>query len=274
MIPVNPARAVPSGGCLRAIRELPRLCQGNPVTLKAWLENPTSARLLACAGAIVAGCSLYGFTLGLWRAPSMGGYVAVKLPLLIFLTLLTNGLLNGMLAILLGSGLGFRQTLLAMLMSFASFSMITGALSPVTLMMVLDAPEPGTPGGGMAYPLILLTHTAIIAFAGVTAHRRFFPVLVAVSETPVAARRVFFAWLAGNLFVGAQISWYMRPFFGQPGRAIQFFRRDWNHGSFYESIYRNLASLTGSPGFTLLFAAALAGLLLLTRRALRRPPQG
>ena len=31
---------------------------------------------------------------------------------------------------LLGSGLGFRQTMLAMLMSFACFSLITGALSP------------------------------------------------------------------------------------------------------------------------------------------------
>ena len=228
---------------LRSMRELPLLCQGRPEALKGWLENPTGARLAACVAAIVAGCGAYGFTLGLWRAPLMGGFVAVKLPLLIFLTLLTNGLLNGMLSQLLGSGLGFRQTMLAMLMSFAAFSLITGALSPVALMMVLDAPAPGEPGAQSAYRVILLVHTAIIAFAGVTAHRRFYPVLAATSENPAAAPRVFLAWLAGNLFVGAQLSWNLRPFFGQPGKEVQFLRADWNRSSFYESIFYNLKSL-------------------------------
>jgi hypothetical protein len=243
MHPDSQPHPSPVRGFLRSVRELPLLCQGRPDILKTWLENPAGVRLLACLAAILAGCGLYGFTLGLWRAPLMGACVAAKLPLLILLTLLTNGLLNGMLALLLGSGLGFRQTMLAMLMSFASFSLITGALSPVALMMVLDAPAPGEPGSGEAYRVILLTHTAIIAFAGVIAHRRFFPVLAATSESRAAAPRVFLAWLAGNLFVGAQISWYMRPFFGQPGKEIQFFRTDWNRSSFYESVYFNLKTL-------------------------------
>jgi len=243
MNPVPPPPSNPIRGFFRSVRELPLLCQGRPAALRAWLENPAGGRLLACLAAIVVGCSCYGFTLGLWRAPAMGGCVAAKLPMLILLTLLTNGVLNGMLSLLLGSGLGFRQTMLAMLMSFASFSLITGALSPVALLMVLEAPEPGTPGSDQAYRFILLAHTAIIAFAGVTAHRRFFPVLAAASENRAAAPRVFLAWLAGNLFVGAQISWYMRPFFGQPGKAVQFFRADWNHSSFYESIYTNLKGL-------------------------------
>ena len=87
------------------------LCQGRIERLRGWLEHPTGARLAACAAAIVAGCACYGFTLGFWRAPQMGLFVALKLPLLIALTLLTNGLINGMLAMVLGSGLTFRQTL-------------------------------------------------------------------------------------------------------------------------------------------------------------------
>ena len=246
----------------QSLRELPLLCQGRPAALQAWLNEPTAARLLACVTAIIIGCGGYGFTLGLWRAPLMGGFVAVKLPLLIFLTLMTNGLLNGMLSQLLGSGLGFRQTLLAMLMSFACFSLITGALSPVALMMVMDAPPPGAPGGQDAYRTILLVHVAIIAFAGITAHRRFYPVLAAASENPAAAPRVFLAWLAGNLFVGAQLSWNLRPFFGQPGKDISFLRPDWDRSSFYESIYQNLKSLAGplrhSPPLVVLLLAACA----------------
>jgi hypothetical protein len=265
------------------VKELPMLCQGRPEALKAWLENPGGERLLACVAAIFGGCLMYGFTLGLWRAPEMGVYVALKLPMLILLTLLTNGLLNGMLALLLGSGLGFRQTMLAMLMSFASFSLITGALSPVALMMVLDAPEPGTPGSDQAYRIILLVHTGIIAFAGIVAHRRFFPVLAAASESRAAVPRVFLAWLSGNLFVGAQVSWYMRPFFGQPGKEVQFFRADWNHGTFYESVYTNLKTLLSpllslrAPALSCIVVALLLGVWIIIRCALHtfrvpRPP--
>lgn len=260
----------------QSLRELPLLCQGRPEALKVWLEQPTAARLLACVTAIVLGCGAYGFTLGLWRAPLMGGFVAVKLPMLIFLTLLTNGLLNGMLSQLLGSGLGFRQTMLAMLMSFACFSLITGALSPVALMMVLDAPPPGTPGGADAYRTILLVHVAIIAFAGITAHRRFFPVLAAAAENRRAARRVFLAWLAGNLLAGAQLSWNLRPFFGQPGKEVGFLRADWNQSSFYESVFHNFKAMIRpalhSPVlWIVLFAAASAVIGAFLLRLFFRP---
>jgi hypothetical protein len=221
----------------QSLRRLPLLCQGRPEVLQAWLEEPAAPLLAACAAAIVLGGGAYGFTLGLWRAPGMGGFVAVKLPLLILLTLVTNGLLNAMLAQVLGSGLAFRQTMCALLMSFASFALITGALSPVTLLLVLGAPAPGEPGAADAYRFILLTHTAIITFAGITAHRRFYPVGAG------AAPRVFAAWLAGNLFMGAQLSWNLRPFFGEPGKPIEFLRPDWNHSTFYESIWQKLSPL-------------------------------
>jgi hypothetical protein len=130
-----------------------------------------------------------------------------------------------------------------MLMSFATFSLITGALSPVALALVWNAAGPGEPGGDTAYRVILLAQTAVIAFAGITAHRRFLPVLRAASTTPKAGTMVFTAWLAGNLFVGAQLSWNLRPFFGQPGRQVELFRSDWNRSSFYESVVRNFAGL-------------------------------
>lgn len=225
----------------QALRELPALCQGRVDRLREWLTHPTSARLTACASAIALGGAAYGFTLGLWRSPLMGTFVAVKLPLLLLLTLAVNGLMNGMLALVLGSGLSFRQTAMAMLMSFATFSLITGALSPVMLGLVWNAAGPGESGGDTAYRAILLTQTAVIAFAGITAHRRFLPVLRMASASPRAGTLVFLAWLAGNLFVGAQLSWNLRPFFGQPGRPVELFRTDWNRGSFYESVYINLS---------------------------------
>src|SRR5688500_26940 len=85
----------------------------------AWLDCPPPRRVARVAASARAGLAIYGFTVGYWRAPLMGAYVAVKLPLLIALTLGCNGLLNGLLGLLLGTGLGFRQSLLALLSSFA-----------------------------------------------------------------------------------------------------------------------------------------------------------
>lgn len=229
-------------GLRNSLRSLPLLCQGNPGRLQEWLMDPTGSRLSACALAILGGGLSYGYSLGVWRAGLMGIFVAVKLPLLIALTLLTNGLINGMFAQLLGSGLTFRQTLMAMLMSFATFALITGALGPVACFFILNAPGPGSPGGDTAYSLILVGHTVIIAFAGVMAFRRFLPVLQAVAATRQAARLVFMVWLAGNLVVGAQLSWNLRPFFGQPSRPVEFLRSDWNHSSFYEALWTNATS--------------------------------
>src|SRR5215470_1978003 len=56
---------------------------------------------------ILVGAGLYGATLGLWRGPLQAFYTAIKFPLVIFLTCIGNGAINGMLAQILGSGLSF-----------------------------------------------------------------------------------------------------------------------------------------------------------------------
>jgi hypothetical protein len=84
-----------------------------------WLDAPTPRRVATVALTACVGLAVYGFTVGFWRDPVMGAFVAVKLPLLVALTLGCNGLLNGLLGLLLGTGLDFRQSLLALLSSFA-----------------------------------------------------------------------------------------------------------------------------------------------------------
>jgi hypothetical protein len=49
---------------------------------------------------------------------------------------------------------------------------------------------------------------------------------------------VLFAWLAGNLFLGSQLSWILRPFIGQPSLPVEFFRTTALHGNFYENVFR------------------------------------
>jgi len=227
------------------VTNIPPLCRGERGLLQEWLERQPVASLVFCIPAIVIGCGLYGFTLGLWQGWEMGSYVALKFPLVIFATLLVNGLINGMLALVLGSGISFRQSVQFLLAGFALMAIILGSLSPITFFMALQAPLPDQAGAKEWHSTLLLTHTLMIAFAGIIAHRSLLGHLRDFATTPALGTRTFFAWLAGNLFVGAQISWIMRPFFGSPGLAVQFLRDNPMQGSFYETVWRSFLQVIG-----------------------------
>ena len=210
-----------------------------------WLDDvsvkrTSSVALIACGGLMV-----YGFTLGCWRSPLMGVYVAVKFPLLIILTLVCNGLLNGLLGLLLGTGLGFRQSLFALLSSFAVAALILGSLAPVTWLLAWNAPAPDSPEAGSAHAAYLLTHTVLIAFAGIAANVHLHRMLGGRARTKGAATITLLAWLGGNGFLGAQFSWILRPFFGSPSLEVAFLRPDAMRGNFYESVWRMLRQTTG-----------------------------
>jgi len=174
--------------------------------------------------------------MGIWQGWEMAAYVGIKLPLVIFMTLLVNGMINGMLAMVLGSGIGFRQSIQFLLAGFALMSIILAALSPVSFYMAMSAPEPNSTNAHQAHSIILLVHTFLIAYAGIISHRSLLGHVRQFATTPAHGTRTFFAWLVGNLFVGAQISWIMRPFFGSPGLHVQFLRDHPMAGNFYETV--------------------------------------
>ena len=207
------------------------------VQLDRWLREPGHGRIGLCVVTIALGVGLYGATVGMWRAPEMALYVAIKLPLAIFLTVLLNGLINGMLAQLLGTGMGFRQTLQAILMSFTIFALIVGSLSPLTFFMTLNSSGPESADAASAHSWLLVFHTSLIAFAGVVATHRLFGILESFSGNRRAARTTLFVWLVGDLFLGAQVAFLLRPIFGTPTLEIQFLRPDPFEGNFYESLW-------------------------------------
>lgn len=212
------------------------------MVIAPWLEERDPRWLVTCAVTIVLGCALYGGVVGLWRAPLQAVFTAVKMPLLIFLTCGGNALLNGLLAQVFGAGLGFRQSALAILMSFTIAALVLAALSPVALFVLWNAPPLASAGRGVGHSITLLTDVLFVAYAGVVANRRLLRLLGAICARGTA-RRVFWSWLAGNLFLGAQLAWVLRPFIGSPGLAIEFLRDDPMHGTFYGAVFRALRAL-------------------------------
>lgn len=183
--------------------------------------------------------------MGWWWAPLQACYVALKLPLLLLLTVLGNGLLNGMLAPLLGLNISFRQSLTAVLVSFAYTAAVLGALAPLAWFVDWNIPplSAATRALSPEYAFLQLTHVACIAFAGVVGNVRLLPLLGQLAGSARVGRKVLVAWLAGNLFLGSQLCWVLRPFIWDPTGCVEFIGRQNLRGSFFETVFSSAQRL-------------------------------
>jgi len=225
-------------------REISVLLRGELKPIETWSGQWSTWRFALHIAVIIAGAGLYGAAMGWWRDPHQALFTAIKFPLIILLTTLGNGLLNAMLAPLLGLNIPFRQSFSAILMSFAVAAAILGAFSPLTAFMIWNTPSMSTTAGwDPTYNLIKLAQVAIIAFAGIAGNVRLFQLLVRLGGSRAVARRVLFTWLAGNLFLGSQLSWILRPFIGSPALPVEFFRATALHGNFYENVFHSLLQI-------------------------------
>jgi predicted neutral ceramidase superfamily lipid hydrolase len=223
--------------------ELPGLLRGDQG--REAVERAESSRWLPYLAVIVLGAGLFGAAVGSWRAPLQSLYTALKLPLILLLTSLGNGLLNAMLAPLLGVNLSLRQSLLAVLMCFTIAAVILGAFSPLLCFLIWNTPSlaPGEATNASAHSLVLLCETGIIAFAGIAANVRLLQLLRELSGSASAARKVLFAWLAGNLLLGSQLAWNLRPFVGSPYLEVEFLRPNAFEGNFFEAVLSHATNL-------------------------------
>ena len=224
--------------------EIATLLRGEREAIEAWLRGNLTARLALHVAVIVVGAGCYGAAMGWWRDPQQALFTAVKFPVIILLTTLGNALINGMIAPLLGLDIPFRRSFAAVVMSFAVASAILGAFAPLIAFIVWNAPPlAATPGATFVYNLLKLAHVGVITLAGVTGNARLFQLLAHLGGSRAVAARVMIAWLAGNLFLGAQLSWILRPFIGSPNLPVEFLRANALHGNFYENVFHAFTGL-------------------------------
>jgi len=75
-----------------------------PTTSEAGSAKAHAPQICFCLTVIGIGLSAYGHSVGVWRSPTMGLFVAAKIPLLIAWTLGLNVSLKTILGLLVGSG--------------------------------------------------------------------------------------------------------------------------------------------------------------------------
>ncbi|MFN0007878.1 MAG: hypothetical protein ACKVXR_08210 [Planctomycetota bacterium] len=214
------------------------LLRSEPSMASGWIFSRNAAGFLEPVLLLTVGGSAYGAAMGLWRDPLLAAYVAIKLPLLLVLTALTNAVLNGLWARRLGLDLTFAQSLRAVLLAFGVAGIVLGSFALVILLFDLTLPGPESVGARVGHDVLALSHVLAIAVAGIAAVRRQQRWLREACPSAAHDDRVVLSWLAVNLIVGAQLSWNLRPWFGTPGMEVEFLREDAFQGTLYESVYR------------------------------------
>src|ERR1051326_8517252 len=88
-----------------------RFLRADTALVRDWVTRRETGLLCVSIATIIAGAGLYGSVIGSWRDSTQALYTGIKLPLVLLLTTIGNGLLNGMLAPLLGLNIRFKESL-------------------------------------------------------------------------------------------------------------------------------------------------------------------
>ena len=78
---------------------------------------------------------------------------------------------------------------------------------------------------------------SMIALAGVVGNVRLFQYIEHRADSRAAALRLLFSWLTGNLLLGSQICWILRPFIGRPQDEVIFLMDNPFQGNFFETCF-------------------------------------
>lgn len=155
-------------------------------------------------GAVALGAGLFGAVVGAHRGGLQVLWCAVKVPLLLLLTLVVCAPPFVALARAAAVPLGARQVIALALGSCARFALVLVGLAPFVWL---------AEGWSMGYHRVILAVVAVCAAAGVAAGRLLF---AGLARAGGAGTRVGLAFVALFALVGAQSSWILRPFVVRP----------------------------------------------------------
>jgi len=205
--------------------------------------NETTGLSILKMGVFIMGSSaLYGAVLAGWRSPRLALYVAVKFPILLLGTTSLVMLLNWLCAVILGSGMSFRQSVALTYTAMGVACWILLGLIPVTAFFTFGvASDGGTDAARrLTHNCLLLTHIALIGCAGVAGNAALRRGIARIVKPTCNPRRIYWCWLLAFALVGCQLSWILRPFIGSPFFEVRFIRPDALERNFFEFVCREV----------------------------------
>ncbi|MEC4982755.1 MAG: actin-binding WH2 domain-containing protein [Oscillatoria sp. PMC 1068.18] len=195
----------------------------------------TIVALLICSSLFFA---FYGAIMGSFSGGLQIFASAVKLPALYLLTLIICLPTLFFYDVISGSKRTFAQYLTLLLAAMAIISVMLFGFAPVTLFFRLSIND---------YQFFTLLNVVILTISGIVGVRFFYRSMIAIAKTDGNSSqyrtKVIRGWLVLYGFVGSQLGWTLRPFFGDPDRPFALFRNI--ESNFYFHLLQLIGSLLG-----------------------------
>lgn len=189
--------------------------------------------------------AIYGFFMGCHSGGLNIIAVSLKVPMLFLGTLLICIPSLYTFNVLLGSKLSFKQTTAVAITSTYLLTLILVSLAPIVLFFSLSSDNT---------PFIILLNVAIFSVSGLfgisllwqcmeflSADHKLLPLKETLNiKTQNNSMVIIKVWTVIYMFVGTQMAWLLRPFFGNPGDFVWF--REVG-GNIYMAIFRNIIEM-------------------------------
>lgn len=172
--------------------------------------------------------ALYGVVMGISNSWQQALMSAIKLPALFLVTLLICLPTLYFFNLLYGSQLTFAQTTALIMAAVTVTAALTLAFASITLFFWLTVKE--------QYTILILLNVGVLGISswwGLAFLRQGMR-YVQHNAPQVRQGRILTTWLLIYAFVGTQMGWALRPFFGAPGEPFVILRG--GGGTFYSSV--------------------------------------
>ncbi|NEP51353.1 MAG: actin-binding WH2 domain-containing protein [Moorea sp. SIO3C2] len=181
---------------------------------------------------------IYGGIIGSFSGSLQIISSAIKLPALYLLTLLICLPTLYLYEISLGSKRSFGQYLALFLAATSVISVMLFGFAPITFFFRLSIHN---------YQFFQLLNIVILGITGLIGINVFYQCMRFITEQEAkenkSRTRLLKAWLVLYGFVGSQLGWTLRPFFGDPGQPFSVFRE--LESNFYMHVLELIGKVLG-----------------------------
>src|SRR4030042_2333827 len=179
---------------------------------------------------------LYGVVMGSYNVFLQSLVTGIKVPCLIFLSLLICFPALYVIQYMIGSTMTLSQMANIIFSGFIVFTTISLSFAPIVIFFMITSDN---------YAFLKLLHVAIFTFSGIFAIKTIINGLTYSCEKknvyPILGMRIFKIWIVIFAFVASQLAWNLLPFVGSRDLPFELFRVRESH--FYVAVIQSVAHL-------------------------------
>jgi hypothetical protein len=179
---------------------------------------------------------IYGIVMGSYNGLLQSMVTGIKIPCLIFLSLLVCFPALYVIQYMIGSTMSIYQMTNIILSGFIVFSTIALSFAPIVIFFMITSDN---------YAFLKLLHVAIFTFSGIFAVKTIINGLTFSCEKkniyPKIGMKIFKIWVVILAFVSSQLAWNLRPFVGSRDLSFELFRK--RESNFYVAVIQSVVNL-------------------------------